>query len=251
MITLAIALQKGGVGKTTTAVNLAYALAQREFRVALVDFDPQGNATTASGVVSDGERLAETLVDGDALPWQPTEWGYDLAAGGSELGGIKSALEELRHPTPTTSLKESLHGAPYDVVVVDTAPGFEFHLLAALMAATHVLCPVQPTRFALDGLTEFLGTLRSITRGNRGMELAGVLLTSIDGRSDATNEDAREAVDLAAPGLRLEAEIHHAKVLKDAQEVGEPVGAYDASTRAAKEYQQVADELWRRIHDEA
>ena len=198
---IAIVNQKGGVGKTTTAVNLTAALAATGARVLLCDFDPQANATSGLGV--------------DKREYQ-----------------LKNALEPLR--------------AAYDYIFIDCPPSLELLTLNALCAADSVLIPVQCEYYALEGLSDLMGTLRAIKRRlNPKISVFGVLLTMYDGRTNFSNQVAQE-VRRHFPGKVYANAIPRNVRLAEAPSHGLPVIAYDRSSRGAAAYLAVAEEIRRK-----
>lgn len=245
---VAIVNQKGGVGKTTTAVNLTAALTTAGSRVLLCDFDPQANATSGLGVnkkqaahsiyeVVIGEIPAEkTIVHtkfGDVLPS-----GSDLAGASVELIDVdhrefqlKNVLEPLREQ--------------YDYIFIDCPPSLELLTLNALCAADSVLIPVQCEYFALEGLSDLMSTLRAIKRRlNPTIQVFGVLLTMYDGRTNFSNQVAQE-VRRHFPGKVFTAVIPRNVRLAEAPSHGLPVTVYDRASRGASAYLAVAEEIRR------
>jgi len=237
--------QKGGVGKTTTCVNLAAALAEAGQRVLLCDFDPQANATSGMGVdktVSKGvydvligeSPAAEAVVHtrfGDVLPSNKA-----LAGAAIELIGMENREFLLRDALD--SLREQ-----YDFIFIDCPPSLELLTLNGLCAAEAILVPVQCEYFALEGLSDLMGTLRMVKRRmNPGLELFGVVLTMFDGRTNFSNQVAQE-VRRHFPGKVFANVIPRNVRLAEAPSHGIPVMNYDRSSRGSKAYKELAEEF--------
>lgn len=245
---IVVANQKGGVGKTTTAVNLSAALREVGQRVLLVDFDPQGNATSGLGVdknhspnvydVLIGESdCAKAIVStpyGDVLPSNKA-----LAGAGIELVGMEHREYLLSNALDT--VEEN-----YDFILIDCPPSLELLTLNGIVAARSVLIPVQCEYYALEGLSDLMGTLRAIKRRlNPKISVFGVLLTMYDGRTNFSNQVAQE-VRRHFPGKVYANAIPRNVRLAEAPSHGLPVIAYDRSSRGAAAYLAVAEEIRRK-----
>jgi len=237
--------QKGGVGKTTTCVNLAAALAEAGQRVLLCDFDPQANATSGMGVdktVSKGvydvligeSPAAEAVVHtrfGDVLPSNKA-----LAGAAIELIGMENREFLLRDALD--SLREQ-----YDFIFIDCPPSLELLTLNALCAADTILVPVQAEYYALEGLSDLMNTIRLVRRSlNPHLELEGVLLTMFDGRTNLALQVAEE-VKHYFPGKVYATVIPRNVRLSEAPSHGKPITAYDRSSRGAEAYTTLAAEF--------
>lgn len=243
---LAVVNQKGGVGKTTSAVNLTAALHDLGLRVLLCDFDPQANATSGLGL--DKRKLAKTVYDviingepvsqaichtdhGDVLPATA-----DLAGAGVEL---------LNMPDPQHQLDKALSGIKrdYDVVFIDCPPSLELLTLNALAASDGILVPVQCEYYALEGLTDLMSTLRMVKkRVNPRLEIFGVALTMFDGRTNFSTQVAQE-VRRHFPGKVFSTVVPRNIRLAEAPSHGIPVTVYDRSSRGAAAYRAMAEEI--------
>ncbi len=242
---ISIVNQKGGVGKTTTCVNLTAALAECGKRVLLCDFDPQANSTSGMGVdktVSKGiyevlvadvpaaDALAHTRF-GDVLPSNKA-----LAGAGIELIGMERREFLLRDALDQIQ-------ADYDYILIDCPPSLELLTLNALCAADSILVPVQGEYFALEGLSDLMNTVRIVRRSlNPKLELEGVLLTMFDGRTNLAMQVAEE-VKHYFPGKVYATVIPRNVRLSEAPSHGKPITAYDRSSRGAEAYQALAKEF--------
>ena len=249
---LAIANQKGGVGKTTTAVSLAASLAAQERRVLLVDLDPQGNATSGLGVQRDqGERptiYQALLGEADArtaiLPVEVPNLfllpaGTDLVGAELELVVIEGREHRLRLAL------DPLRGA-YDYILIDCPPSLGLLTLNALAAADRVLVPLQCEYYALEGLGSLLRTIE-LVRGslNHGLSLEGVVLTMFDARNNLARQVATD-VQANLPGQVYETVIPRNVRLSEAPSHGRPAILYDIESKGAQSYLQLASEMLQR-----
>jgi len=242
---IAIVNQKGGVGKTTTCVNLTAAVKAAGKRVLLCDFDPQANATSGMGVdktvsrgvydvLINGTPVRSAVVStryGDVLPSSKA-----LAGAGIEMIGregreflLKNALDEL--------------SPDYDFIFIDCPPSLELLTLNALCAANSLLVPVQGEYFALEGLSDLMSTVRIVRRSlNPSLELEGVLLTMFDGRTNLALQVAEE-VKRYFPGKVYSTVIPRNVRLSEAPSHGKPISAYDRTCRGAEAYGLFANEF--------
>ncbi len=248
---IAIVNQKGGVGKTTTCVNLTAALAERGKKVLLCDFDPQANATSGMGLdkrSSHGvydvlinslspQKVVVTTRYGDVLPSNKA-----LAGGGVELIGM---------PEREFLLKKGLEvlSPSYDYILIDCPPSLELLTLNGLCAADTVLVPVQAEYFALEGLSDLMGTIRLVKRSlNKGLDLEGVLITMYDGRTNLALQ-VTEEVKRYFPGQVFSTVIPRNIRLSEAPSHGKPIFAYDRTSRGAEAYGKLADEFLKKQSD--
>lgn len=243
---IAVVNQKGGVGKTTTAVNLTAALTELGLKVLLCDFDPQANATSGLGL--DKRKLTKTVYDvvingaaadaavvntkfGDVIPSSA-----DLAGAAVELIGMANANHRLG------AALEPLKSR-YDLIFIDCPPSLEMLTLNGLAAADGILVPVQCEYYALEGLSDLMSTLRMVKRRiNPRLEIFGVALTMFDGRTNFSTQVAQE-VRRHFPGKVYATVIPRNIRLAEAPSHGVPVTFYDRSSRGAVAYRAMAAEI--------
>ena len=247
---IAIVNQKGGVGKTTTAVNLTAALTEAGKRVLLCDFDPQANATSGLGV--DKRRLQRSVYDviiNDVPTEQAivhTDFG-DVLPATADLAG--AGVELITMDNPNFRLRSALQKVQqdYDMIFIDCPPSLELLTVNALAAADGILVPVQCEYYALEGLTDLMTTLRMVKkRINPGLEIFGVALTMFDGRTNFSTQVAQE-VRRHFPGKVFATVVPRNIRLAEAPSHGLPVSAYDRSSRGAAAYKQIAEEIIARL----
>ncbi|WP_272653452.1 ParA family protein [Microbacterium sp. EF45047] len=251
---LTVSNQKGGVGKTTTAVNLASALAQLGGRVLVVDLDPQGNASTALGVThtADTPSVYDVLIDdapfadivqqspeGDTLFCAPST----IHLAGAEIELVSQVAREFRL---RRALETYLREHPMDIVIIDCPPSLGLLTINAFTAASEVLIPIQCEYYALEGLSQLLGSIQMIQKHlNPELHLSTILLTMFDARTRLAQQVADE-VRSHFPEQTLHTVIPRSVRVSEAPSFGQTVIAYDNSSAGAVAYREAAVEIARR-----
>ena len=243
---IAVVNQKGGVGKTTSTVNISATLHEMGQRVLLCDFDPQANATSGMGVDKNtaSPNIYDVLVN-DADPKKAvvkTKYG-DVLPSNKALAG--AGIEMIAIPNREKLLKNALDAlAPdYDYIFIDCPPSLELLTVNALCAAGSLLVPVQCEYYALEGLSDLLSTVRIVKRGlNANLVLDGVLLTMFDSRTNLSLQVAEE-VKRHFTGQVYATVIPRNVRLSEAPSHGKPITAYDPYSRGADAYRRLADEM--------
>lgn len=244
----AIANQKGGVGKTTTAVNLAACVGNMGKRVLICDFDPQANATSGFGLT---ERVRKTVYDviaGDLAPSGAvlhTKWcdvlpaDINLAAAEVELASVEGRERRLH------TVLHALEGQ-YDFVFIDCPPSLGVLTLNSLVACDTVIVPMQCEYYALEGLTQLVNSIRTVKRSmNPKIDIEGIILTMYDGRTNLTIQVAEEIKHFFGDKV-YKAVVPRNVRLSEAPSHGLPILAYERTSRGAEAYQAIAEEFLRR-----
>lgn len=245
---IAIANQKGGVGKTTTAVNLAASLALEEKKVLLVDADPQGNTTSGSGIKRStsqktlynvlilGEKIENTIKQTDL----PLLWVLpaDKNLAGAEIELVDEKNREFRLKTILDAIKDK-----FDYIVIDCPPSLGLLTINVLTAADSLLVPIQCEYYALEGVTELFDTLARLRRGlNPKLVIEGLLLTMYDERTNLSSAVAKDLRDFYGSQV-LQTVIPRNVRLAEAPSYGKPIILYDIRSKGAESYIQLAKEI--------
>ena len=239
--------QKGGVGKTTTSVNLSACLAELNYRVLVVDIDPQGNTTSGLGFdIKEDTKTVYSVLSGD----EPSEAVYKTKFGSlyvcpSDIQLAGSEIELVEEEKREYKLRDALEKIKYqyDYVIIDCPPSLNLLTLNALIASDSVLVPVQCEYYALEGLSRLMQTVKTVkSRFNPKIELDGVLLTMFDSRTNLSIMVADE-VKKFFPKKVYKTVIPRNVRLSEAPSYGEPIIAYDKYSKGAESYMELAKEF--------
>ena len=249
---IAVTNQKGGVGKTTSAINIAYYLAKAGHATLLIDFDPQGNATSGLGidkqslegtmadVIMGNKKLAEVIVQTEfknlaVAPTEPT-----LANAEVELAQAQHKFSRLKYAVQSLV-------TPYEFIVIDCPPSLSLLTVNALITSRYVLLPVQAEFYALEGLGQLLETMKLVRKSlNPTLDLIGVLPTMVDSRTSLSTQVLAE-ISKHFPAKVFEATIPRNVRLAEAPSHGVPIGVYDRFSKGARAYKAVTKEVIDRV----
>ena len=251
-VVISITNQKGGVGKTTSAVNLAYYLAKAGKKVLLVDFDPQGNATSGLGVDKDklnitmsDVMLGKKLLKDTIIATDYTNlW---LAPSTPHLANTEAELAQAERRFSRLKVAIESVANQYDFILIDSPPSLSLLTVNGLIAARYILLPVQAEFYALEGLGQLLETMKLVRKNiNPTLDLLGVLPTMINSRT-SLSQQVYEEIKQHFPGKVFKQTIPRNIRLAEAPSYGVPIGEYDKWSKGARAYKAVAKEVIERV----
>lgn len=250
-VKIAVTNQKGGVGKTTTAVNVAFYLAKMGKKVLLIDFDPQGNATSGFGAEkSQLSRSIVNVIDGSMtlndVMYETKFKNLWLVPATQELANAEPGLASQKDRFIRLAKAVMTVEQNYDYILIDVPPSLGLLTVNALVATKYVLLPVQAEFYALEGLGQLLETMKLTRKINPSLDLLGVLVTMVDGRTTLAAQ-VYEEIKKHFPGKVFDTRIPRNVRLAEAPSHGLPVGAYDAISKGARAYKAVTKEIVGRI----
>ncbi len=251
---ICITNQKGGVGKTTTAVNLSYYLAKDKFRTLLIDFDPQGNATSGLGLektskTSLGPTMSEVLAGTSTLASaiRPTKYkNLSLAPAMPELANVEVEIATANRRF--TRLRDAINtvSANYDYVIIDSPPSLSLLTVNGMIASHYLLLPVQTEFYALEGVAQLLESMKLVMKqANPNLKLLGVVATMYDKRTSLSGQVYAE-IQKYFKTLAFKTKIPRNVRVAEAPSHGVPIGAYDKFSKGAKAYKEFAREVEER-----
>ena len=252
MKVISITNQKGGVGKTTSAINIAYFIAKRGFRTLLVDFDPQGNATSGLGidknnldftmadVVSGEKQLGEVIIETEFSKLKIAPSTPILANAEVELASAKGRFTRLKDALKTVE-------ADFDYIILDSPPSLSLLTVNGFIASDYLILPVQAEFYAMEGLGQLLESMKLVKKGmNPNLELLGVLPTMVDSRTTLGGQ-VLEEIKKFFPDKIFSNVIPRNIRLAEAPSHGVPIGVYDIFSKGARAYKAVSKEIIQRI----
>ena len=252
MKVISITNQKGGVGKTTSAINIAYFIAKRGFRTLLVDFDPQGNATSGLGidknnldltmadVVSGEKQLGEIIIETEFSKLKIAPSTPILANAEVELASAKGRFTRLKDALKTVE-------ADFDYIILDSPPSLSLLTVNGFIASDYLILPVQAEFYAMEGLGQLLESMKLVKKGmNPNLELLGVLPTMVDSRTTLGGQ-VLEEIKKFFPDKIFSNVIPRNIRLAEAPSHGVPIGVYDRFSKGARAYKAVSKEIIQRI----
>lgn len=248
---IAVVNQKGGVGKTTTAINVAALLASQQARVLLVDLDPQGNATSGLGVAKEQNSLTtyNVLLTGESITnvaHKTNVAQLELLPANSNLAGAE--VELVNRSQREFALKQALDAADYNYIVIDCPPSLGLLTVNALTAATSVLIPVQAEYYALEGLSQLMKTIQAIRSStNPNLELLGIVLTMFDKRN-SLSEQVRTEIEQYFGDKTFKTIIPRNVRLAEAPSYGRTIYEHDRWSKGARAYKALSKEVRQRLN---
>lgn len=248
---IAVANQKGGVGKTTTAVNLAAALGDRGKKVLMVDLDPQGNATSGFGINKKDMKLSayDVLIAGRSAADATTKTAFKnvwIIPSSISLAGAEIELVEMENRAMNLRASLLKEKEKYNYVIIDCPPSLGLITVNALSASDTILIPIQPEYYALEGLSQLMSTVRTVKRLYNGeLDIEGVLLTMYDSRLNLTMQVVDEVKKFFA-GKIFTTIIPRNVRLSEAPSFGQPIIYYDKASRGTEAYMSLADEILKK-----
>ena len=247
MSIISIANHKGGVGKTTTSVNLAAGLAQAGYKVLLIDLDPQANASFALGLKKQDQTIYQVLAFQDDIRKMIQEVeDFDLVPSSVHLAGFEKNNEVGKE----FILQEALENVAelYDYIVIDCPPSLGALTISALTASEFVIIALQPESLALQGMADFIRILRTVkTRMNQQLELLGIIITNYDSRK-VLHRDVMELAKERYGEAIFQTTIRGNVALAECQSMGQHIFAYDETCNGAKDYMNLTKEVVRRLN---
>ena len=247
---VAVLNQKGGVGKTTTTINIAAFLAKSKKSVLVIDLDPQGNATSGLGLDKNNLEvtISDVLLDPTLITKAIKELdnGVSIVPANANLAGTELTLVEKNHREQC--LQAAIGQLTYDFVLIDCPPALGVLTVNALTAADHVVIPVQAEYYALEGLSQLLGVVQMVRQGlNPQLDLLGVIVTMYDGRT-SLSESVYSELKKHFAGKVFETVVPRNVRLAEAPSYGKSIVDHDKWSKGARAYKNITKELERRLH---